>query len=182
MSTWTIDPAHSEVTFAARHMMVTTVRGKIADVSGSLELDPSETGITAGTVRIGLGSLSTGVESRDEHLRGADFFDVANHPEATYEIRDVRPVGTSEFEVIGNLTLRGVTREVPLKADLLGFYTSMQGVRRFGVSASGSFKRSAFDLNWNVALETGGWLVSDEVKLAIEGALEESAPAVSAAA
>ena len=182
MSTWTIDPAHSEVTFAARHMMVTTVRGKFADVTGSIDLDPSETEVAAGRIRIGVGSLTTGVDSRDEHLRGADFFDVATYPEATYEVRDVRRVNGSEFEIVGDLTLRGVTREVPLKAELLGFYTSMQGVRRFGVSTTGSLKRSAFDLNWNVALETGGWLVSDEVKLSIDVALEVSSPAVSAAA
>ena len=182
MSTWTIDPAHSEITFSARHMMVTTVRGKLADVTGSIELDPTETSVTAGRIRIGIGSLTTGVDSRDEHLRGADFFDVASHPEATYEVRQVRRIDGSEYEVVGDLTLRGVTREVPLRAELLGFYTSMQGVRRLGVTASGRFNRSAFDLNWNVALETGGWLVSDEIKLAIEVALEVSSPAASAAA
>lgn len=182
MSTWTIDPAHSEITFSARHMMVTTVRGKFADVTGSIELDPSETDVTAGRIRIGIGSLATGVESRDEHLRGADFFDLANHPEATYEFRSVRRVGESRFEVVGDLTLRGVTREVPLRAELLGFYTSMQGARRLGVSASGRFNRSAFGLNWNVALETGGWLVSDEVKLDIDVAFEVASAAVSTAA
>lgn len=181
MSTWTIDPAHSEVTFSARHMMVTTVRGKFTDVTGSVEVDPTETTATGGRVRIGIASLTTGVEPRDEHLRGADFFDVANFPEATYELRSVRRVGGSEFEIVGDLTLRGVTREVPLRAELLGFYASMQGARRFGVSASGRFNRSEFGLNWNVALETGGWLVSDEVKLNIEVAVELSA-AVPAAA
>lgn len=182
MSTWTIDPVHSEITFSARHMMVTTVRGKFADVTGEIELDPSETEVTAGRIRIGIGGLTTGVESRDEHLRGADFFDVANHPEATYAIRSARRIDGSEFEIVGDLTLRGVTREVPLRAELLGFYTSMQGVRRLGVSASGRLNRSAFDLNWNVALETGGWLVSDEIKLAVEVALEVAAPAASVAA
>lgn len=182
MSTWAIDPVHSEITFSSRHMMVTTVRGKFADVTGSIELDPSETSVTAGRIRIGIGSIWTGVESRDEHLRGADFFDVATYPEATYEVRDVRRMDGSEFEIAGDLTLRGVTREVLLRAEFLGFFTSMQGVRRLGVSASGRFSRSAFDLNWNVALETGGWLVSDEVKLSIDVALEVSSPAVSAAA
>ncbi|HSO29999.1 MAG TPA: YceI family protein [Candidatus Sulfomarinibacteraceae bacterium] len=182
MSTWTIDSTHSEVTFSARHMMITTVRGKFANVTGSIELDETETDITGGRIQIGIGSLTTGVDSRDEHLRSGDFFDVANHPEATYEVRGVRRLDGTEFEVVGDLTIKGVTRAVPLRAEFLGFYSSMQGARRLGVSASGRFDRSAFGLNWNVALETGGWLVSDEVRLSIEVALEVVSAAVSVAA
>jgi polyisoprenoid-binding protein YceI len=181
MSTWKIDTSHTDITFAAKHMMVTTVRGRFAGVTGSLEADPNDPTTARGTIRIAIASISTGSEFRDNHLRSADFFDAEQHPEATFAITSVARRG-DEYEVTGDLTIRGVTRPVTLKSELLGFYTSMEGAKRAGFSASGKINRRDWGLDWNVALETGGWLVGDEIKLTIDAAFEEVRLAQDAAA
>jgi polyisoprenoid-binding protein YceI len=172
MTTWKIDTTHTDVTFAAKHMMVTTVRGKFGDVSGEIEVDPNDPSTARGEIRIAVASLNTGTQFRDDHLRSADFFDVGNHPYATFAITDVKARG-DEYEVTGDLTIRGVTRPFTFKAELLGYYRSMEGAKRVGFSAAAKLNRKDWGLNWNVALESGGWLVGDEVKLTIDAAFEE---------
>lgn len=181
MRTWKIDTSHTDVTFAAKHMMVTTVRGKFADVTGEIQADPGDPTSSRGEIRVGLASLNTGSEFRDTHLRSADFFDVENNPTATLAITNVRQRG-DEFEVTGDLTMHGLTKPVTLQTELLGFYSSMEGARRVGFSASVTLSRKAWGLGWNVALESGGWLVSDEVKISIDAAFEEAREAAPASA
>jgi polyisoprenoid-binding protein YceI len=181
MNTWKIDTSHTDVTFAAKHMMVTTVRGKFADVSGEIQADPGDPTSGRGEIRIGLASVNTGSEFRDNHLRSADFFDVENHPTATLVVTSVRPRG-GDFDVSGELMIHGVTRPVTLNTELLGFYSSMEGARRAGFSASVTLNRKAWGLGWNVALESGGWLVSEEIKITIDAAFEEAPEAAVVAA
>ncbi len=171
MDTWNLDTTHTDVTFSAKHMMVTTVRGKFGDVSGEVKADANDPASARGEIRIAVASLHTGSEFRDNHLPAADFFDVANHPTATLRITDVKVRG-DEFDVTGDLTIRGITRPIMLKAELLGFYSSMEGAPRAGFSASGTLNRKDFGLDWNVALESGGWLVGDQIKLTIDAAFE----------
>lgn len=181
MTTWKIDTSHTDVTFAVKHMMVTTVRGRFADVTGEIEGDPNDLTTARGEIRIGVASINTGTEFRDNHLRGADFFDAEHFPTATFRITGVVRHG-DDLDVTGELTIRGATRPVTLKAEHLGFYSSMEGARRAGFSASGKINRKDFGLDWNVALESGGWLVGDEIRLTVDVALEEARLAQAAAA
>jgi polyisoprenoid-binding protein YceI len=172
-TTWKLDPSHTDITFAAKHMMVTTVRGKFANVDGHLTADRDDPTSARGEIEIDVASLNTGSEFRDNHLRSADFFDVESHPKARFVITAVEPDG-DDYEITGDLTIRGVTQPVTLKAELLGFYTSMEGAPRVGFAAMTKLNRKDWGLNWNVALEQGGWLVGDEIKLTIDAAFEEA--------
>lgn len=174
VTTWSIDPAHTDVLFSAKHMMVTTVRGTFADVSGTLSLDEENPAASTGEFAIAVASLSTGVEQRDGHLRSADFFDAANHPVATFTSTKVEATGGNGYAVTGDLTIRGTTRPVTFDVELLGFYTGMNGARRVGVHATGKINRDDFGLSWNVALETGGWLVGKDIKLEFDLAAEQA--------
>jgi polyisoprenoid-binding protein YceI len=174
VTTWSIDPAHTDVLFSAKHMMVTTVRGTFADVSGTISLDEENPTASTGTFTVAVGSLSTGVEQRDGHLRSADFFDAENHPRATFTATSVAAKGGNDYAVTGDLTIRGTTRPVTFHVELLGFYTGMNGARRAGFHATGTINREDFGLNWNVALETGGWLVGKDIKLELDLAVEQA--------
>jgi polyisoprenoid-binding protein YceI len=174
VTTWNIDPAHTDVVFSAKHMMVTTVRGKFHDVTGTITLDEDIPANSTGSFSIGVASLSTGVEQRDGHLRSADFFDADNHPTATFTATRVEPRGGSDFAVTGDLTIRGTTKPVTFDVELLGFYTGMNGARRAGFHGTGRIAREEFGLGWNVALESGGWLVGKEVRLELDLAVEEA--------
>jgi polyisoprenoid-binding protein YceI len=181
ITTWNIDPAHTDVLFSAKHMMVTTVRGKFHDVSGTITLDEEHPANATGTFTVAVASLNTGVEQRDGHLRSADFFDAEQHPTATFVSTTIVPRGGNDYRVTGDLTIRGTTRAVTFDVELLGFYTGMNGARRAGFHGTGKIAREDFGLNWNVALESGGWLVGKEVKLELDFALEQAAPAVAEA-
>ncbi len=176
-TTWNIDPAHTDVVFSTKHMMVTTVRGTFADVRGTITLDVENPAASTGEFTIGVASLNTGVEPRDAHLRSADFFDAENHPTATFTATTISAKGGNDYVVTGDLTIRGVTRPVSFDVELLGFYTGMNGARRAGFHATGKINREEFGLNWNVALETGGWLVGKDVRLELDLAIEEAAAA-----
>lgn len=174
-TTWNLDTAHTDVIFAAKHMMVTTVRGKFATVSGSLELDPENPTAATGSFTIAAASLNTGVEQRDGHLRSVDFFDVEKYPEITFVVTAVTPKGGADYVVTGDLTIHGVTRPIALETEFLGQYTSMGGARRAGFHATATLNREDWGLTWNVGLEAGGWMVGKDVKLEIDLALEEAA-------
>lgn len=173
MGLWKLDPSHTDITFSAKHMMVTTVRGRFADISGELRADPSDLSTARGEIRIGIASLSTGTEYRDNHLRSVDFFDAEAYPAATFQIGQIEAHG-DRYIVTGDLAIRGVTRPLTLQTEVLGFYTSMEGARRAGFSASATLRRKDWGLNWNVALESGGWLVGEDVRLTIDAAFEEA--------
>jgi polyisoprenoid-binding protein YceI len=180
-TTWNLDTTHTDVIFAAKHMMVTTVRGKFATVAGSLQLDPENPTASTGSFTVAAASLNTGVEQRDGHLRSADFFDAENHPEITFVATSVVAKG-DDYAVTGDLTIRDVTRPVTFDVEFLGLYTSMGGARRAGFHAATKINREDFGLTWNVGLETGGFLVGKEIKVEIDLAVEEAVAPVAAAA
>jgi polyisoprenoid-binding protein YceI len=175
LTTFKIDPAHTDIAFAAKHMMVTTVRGKFDAVAGELLIDEADPTRSGGEVRVAAASLSTGFEARDQHLRSADFFDAETHPWIVFRATTIEQVGPGRFRLTGDLTIRDTTRPVTFDAELLGFYPGLDGSRRLGISARGRINRKDWGLNWNVALESGGWLVDDEIKLEIDVAATEAA-------
>jgi polyisoprenoid-binding protein YceI len=164
--TWTIDPSHSEVGFAVRHLMVSKVRGKFTSFEGHIVTgeDPLASSVTAS---VDLASIDTGTEQRDEHIRSADFFEVEANRTMTYRSTGIRPDG-DDFVLEGELTLKGVTRPVPLALELNGFGDDPWGGTRVGFSARGEINRSDFGISWNAALEGGGVVVGDKVQIHLE--------------
>ena len=176
---WKLDPAHTTIGFSVRHMGLSKVRGRFTSFSGSIDVDPSDLTTARGEVEIDTVSIDTGNADRDAHLRGPDFFDVESHPKMTFVAKSVtRGKAEDAYRVVGDLTIKGVTKEVELELEYAGEGVDPYGNRRVGGSLSGTIKRSDWGLTWNVALETGGWLVSDNIKIEIEGQLAESADAV----
>jgi polyisoprenoid-binding protein YceI len=162
---WTIDPVHSEVGFSVRHMMVSKVRGKFDTFSGELvtDEDPLKSSVTA---EIELASINTGTEQRDNHIRSVDFFEVEKHQKMTYHSTGIQVVD-GEYVLDGELTLKGVTRNVPLKLELNGFGPDPYGGTRAGFTATGEINRSDFGVNFGLG-EGGGVVVSDKVTLQLE--------------
>lgn len=169
VSTWTIDPAHSEVEFAVKHMMITTVKGWFESVQGTITINEDDPSQSQVTVTIDTNSISTRAKDRDAHLRSPDFFEVAKFPEMTFRSRRIEGASDREgesFRVIGDLTIRDVTKEVVLEATYEGRGHAL-GSDRVSFSAKTKINRLDFGLKWNQALETGGVLVSNEVKIAL---------------
>ena len=171
-TTWKSDPTHTDVQFSAKHMMVTTVRGKFTDVEGTITLDEANPRASSGSFTVRAASLNTGVEQRDGHLRSGDFFDAERYPEITFVSTAVEPKRGNDYAVTGDLTIRDVTKPVTFDVEFLGNYDGFQG-RRAGFHATTKLNREAFGLTWNVALESGGWLVGKEIKLEIDLAMDE---------
>jgi polyisoprenoid-binding protein YceI len=167
--TWDIDTVHSEVSFVARHLMVSKVRGHFGSFEGVVVTDGNPLASTV-EVSIDLSSIDTGNEQRDDHLRSADFFEVDAHKTVTYRSTGVRAEG-DHYVLEGDLTLKGVTRSVPLAFELNGFNPDPWGGTRAGFSATGQLNRQDFGVSFNAALETGGVVVSDKVQLVIEAEL-----------
>ena len=164
--TWAIDTVHSEVGFSVRHMMVSKVRGKFTKFSGEIVTADDVFSSTV-TAEIDLSSIDTGNEQRDGHIRSADFFDVENHPLMTYRSTGLRAAG-DHYILDGDLTLRGVTRSVPLTLELNGFGPDAYGGTRAGFTATGEITRQDFGVNWNAAIEAGGVVLSDKVSINLE--------------
>ena len=181
-TTWTIDPAHAEIGFAVRHLMIATVRGRFGAVSGTVTVDEENPHNSKLDVTVDVNSIDTRQEMRDNHLRSADFFDVENHPTMHFLSKRIEGDVHGEFRVVGDLTIRGITREVALTATLEGRTRDPWGNERAGFSATGKINRRDFGLNWNQALETGGVMVGDEVKLTIDVELVHQAAKTTAAA
>jgi polyisoprenoid-binding protein YceI len=179
--TFTIDPAHSSIGFAVKHMMVATVRGRFGEFSGKVELPDGDASRARAEFAIQAASVDTNVGPRDEHLRSADFFDAANHPELRFVSSRVQSLGGDRYQADGELTMRGVTRPVSLEVELGERIRDPWGNERIGLSARGKLNRKDWGLNWNQALEAGGMLVSEEVKLEIDAALVASQAAEVAA-
>jgi polyisoprenoid-binding protein YceI len=166
-TTWTIDPAHSTIEFVAKHMMITTVKGRFAEFEGTVVADEDNVANSTVDVTMRAASLDTRSEQRDAHLRSPDFLDVESYPEVTF--RSTRIDGTKdEFQLTGDLTIRGVTRPITLDVTFEGEGKDPWGGTRASFSDKCMFDRREFVLTWNVALETGGILVSNEVKINIE--------------
>ena len=163
---WAIDPVHSDVSFLARHMMVSKVRGSFTKFQGEIVLgeDPLQSGATA---TIDLNSISTNNEMRDNHIRSADFFEVEKYPEMTYRSTGIRPDGEN-FILDGELTLKGVTRQVPLTLELNGFGPDHQGTPRAGFSAAGEINRMDFGVSYNGPIPGGGVAVGEKIQIVLE--------------
>jgi polyisoprenoid-binding protein YceI len=174
MTTFTIDPAHTDVLFSAKHMMVTTVRGTFTDVSGTVELDEAEPTASKAEIVVRTASVDTGFGARDTHLRSDDFFGVERFPDLRVVSTAVRHKKGNHYVVTADVTIRDVTRSVDFDVEFLGFYAGMDGSRRAGFTAQAKVNRKDWDLNWNVALEAGGWLVGDQVKLDVDVAIQEA--------
>jgi polyisoprenoid-binding protein YceI len=173
MTSWKLDSAHTQVNFSAKHMMVTTVRGTFQDVDGTIELDETDPTRSRGSFRVATASVDTNFGARDTHLRSADFFDAETHPHITFDSTAVRQVRDDTFEVTGDLTIRDVTKPTTFTVELDGIVAGMSGGRHAGLTATTKLDRDAWGLNWNVALEQGGWLVGKEIKLDIAIAADE---------
>ncbi|MGH2530779.1 MAG: YceI family protein [Thermomicrobiales bacterium] len=165
---YAIDPAHSLVEFSVKHMMFTTVKGRFADVSGRIAADEQNPANSSVEVTIDAASVDTRQEQRDAHLRSADFFDTETYPTITFRSTRVEPTGSDELKVYGDLTIHGVTREVALDTTFNGRGVNPWGAQVVGYSAATQINRKDFGLTYNAALETGGVLVGDTVKIALE--------------
>jgi polyisoprenoid-binding protein YceI len=170
---WTSDPAHSEVTFKVKHMMITNVTGLLTDYK--VEAESASDDFTKASVKFTakLNSINTGNEQRDTHLRSADFFDVDKYSEMTFKSTSFEKNG-SDFKLKGDLTIKDVTKPITLDVEFGGINKDPWGNTKAGFSVTGKLNRKDFGLNWNAALETGGVLVSDEVKIAAEIQLVKS--------
>jgi polyisoprenoid-binding protein YceI len=167
-TTWQIDPAHTEVGFSVKHLMISTVRGRFAGVQGTIVLDEVNPANSSAEVEIDAATIDTRAAQRDAHLRSADFFEVERYPTITFRSARVERVGDDRYRIVGDLTIRGVTREVVLDATDEGRGRDPWGGDRLGFSATTTIDRSDFGLTWNQALETGGVLVSNEIKISID--------------
>jgi polyisoprenoid-binding protein YceI len=179
--TWELDPTHTVLGFSVKHMMVTTLRGKFKKFSGELDLNAQHPEQSSIKVTIDTASIDTGLEQRDDHLRAPDFFDAATYPIITYVSKKVEQKGKDRYHLLGDLTMHGVTREVMLDITLEGQSKNPFGKQVAGFTITGAISRKDFGLLWNVALETGGWAVSDQVKLEIDAQVVESVPATAEA-
>jgi polyisoprenoid-binding protein YceI len=188
--TWTLDPHHTSVAFSAKHMGVSTVRGRFDQVEANLELDdPNDPTTGSGTITVQAGSIDTGSAMRDGHLKGADFFDVEKFPTIVFTLKSVKETGNENFTAIGDLTIKGVTKEIALDYEHNGLVTDPYGNVKVGGTLTGTINRTDWGLSWNVPLGGGAWLVGEKVKLEIDGELgqdkvpaEASAPAEEATA
>jgi polyisoprenoid-binding protein YceI len=168
-ASYDLDPSHSSAQFSVRHMMVTNVRGEFGKLSGTVELNEKEPKKSKVEATIDTATINTRDAKRDEHLRSADFFDVEKFPQMTFKSTEVKQAGKGKFKVAGNLTLRGVTRPVVL--DVESAPTELKdpwGNVRRGAVATGELHRKDFGLLWNQALESGGVLVGDTVKITLD--------------
>jgi polyisoprenoid-binding protein YceI len=165
--TWDLDAAHSIAEFSIRHMMIATVKGTFRVKSGNVVFDEADPAAARIEAVLDAASVSTGADPRDGHLRSPDFFDAAQHPEIAFRGTRVTPKGDSEYRVEGDLVIRGIAKPVTLDVEVEGFGIDPWGNRRAGIVATTSFDRSAWDLTWNQAIEAGGVLVGDKVKVAL---------------
>lgn len=179
---WTIDLSHSEINFKVRHMMISNVRGQFERFSGSVNFDEANPALTTVDIQVEISSINTNEEKRDAHLRSADFFDAENHPVMTFQSKKVEQVDEANARLIGDLTIRGVSREITLNVEYLGKAKSPWGTTSAGFTAAARINRKDWDLTWNVALETGGWLVGETIDIEIALELVEVAEPVMAVA
>jgi polyisoprenoid-binding protein YceI len=178
---WTVDPAHSSVEFRVKHMMVSTVRGRFGEFEGTIEAAPDyHDSKVRGTVEAA--SIDTNEPGRDEHLRSADFFDVEHHPQIVFESTGVEHLERGNYRVAGELTMHGETHPVVFEVTVHGVTRDPQGQDRVGLEARGTLSRGEFGLRWQQALETGGVLVGDEVRVVADIAAVCSSPDTRAAA
>lgn len=163
---YTIDKTHSDVSFQVRHL-VSQVRGKFNDYQGTINLDPANLERSSVEFRIKAASIDTDLEDRDKHLRGEDFFYVEKHPEITFKSKSIQKAGKDTYNVTGTLTLRGVAKEVTLPVTYLGAVRDPWGNDKAGFATEVTLNRKDYGINWNAALDNGGVILGEDVKVAI---------------
>ena len=169
MSTYQIDPAHSAAQFKVRHMMIANVKGEFDKVSGTVNFDPANPSASTVEATIEVASISTRDEQRDAHLKSADFFDVEKFPTITFKSKKVTATGSDSFTVVGDLAIHGVTKEVELKVEeLTEEAKDPWGNLRRGAEAKTRIKRKDFGMTFNMALDTGGFVVGEDVDITID--------------
>lgn len=173
---YTIDPAHSSIGFTVRHAMVTNVRGTFGTYNGALRLDGSDPSRSTASLDIEIASIDTGIADRDGHLRSADFFDAESFPQMTFRSTAAERVSGDRYRITGDLTLRDVTKPLTIDLEFHGAATDVYGAERVGFEGSAEILRSDWGLTWNAALETGGVMVSDKVKLLFDISAVKAAP------
>ncbi len=173
---WKIDPGHAEIAFVGRHFGITRIRGRFTEIAGTVTIAPDISDSTV-EVEIGMASVSSGDQARDDHLRSPDFFDVDVHPTATFEARLIEADDGGRGRLTGDLTIVGVTRPVSLDVEYLGQATDPWDNQRAMFSASGTIDRTDWGLTWNIVLDAGGLLVSKEIRLEVDVELVLQDPA-----
>lgn len=166
---WQLDSVHTSAQFAVRHLMISTVKGSFSEISGTVDYDPhAHTNRVDVDVKIPVATVTTRDDRRDTHLKSADFFDAEQYPWITFKGKRVEGDVEKKFRLIGDLTIRGVTREIPLEVAYEGSGTDPWGNERMGFSAKARVNRLDFGLKWNQALETGGFVVGDDVQISLD--------------
>ena len=169
MASYQIDPQHAGAHFKVRHMMISNVKGEFSGVTGTIEFDPANVSATHVEAKIDAATVSTRELERDRHLKSADFLDVRRYPTLTFRSTKLVSTGDGSYDLTGDLTIRGVTREVTLQvASLTPEIKDPEGRFRRGASASTRIRRKEFGLTWNAVLESGGFLVGDDVDITID--------------
>ncbi|KOU54082.1 YceI family protein [Streptomyces sp. WM6378] len=166
--TYTIDPAHSSIGFTVRHAMVTNVRGSFTEHEGTLTLDGENPGASAASIDVKIASIDTGIADRDGHLRSGDFFDAEQFPVMSFRSTEAKELGGDKYRITGDLTIKDVTRPLAIDLEFNGSATDPYGNQRIGFEGGAEILRSDWGLTWNAALETGGVMVSDKVKLTFD--------------
>jgi len=162
---WILDPTHSELGFKIRHLMISNVSGSFKNVQAEADTAAEDFSTAQIKVTVDMSSISTNNEQRDAHLRNADFFEVEKHPEMIFQSTRIEKAGDNEFELYGDLTLKGITKPVQLHVELNGVTKDPWGSQRAGFFVTGKIKRSEWGVSFNTVLETGGVALSDEVKI-----------------
>jgi len=175
--TWEIDAAHSSASFAVRHLMVATVRGEFGKMSGKISFDGKDFAAVKAEATIDATTVNTREQKRDEHLKSPDFFDVATYPTISFTSKRAEVVGPRKFKLVGDLTMRGVTKEVTLDVEATEPVKGMRGETRIGAQATTRINRQDFGVKWNRSLDTGGVVVSDSVDVTLDLALVKAAAA-----
>lgn len=175
MTEWTLDSAHANVEFSIKHMMITTIRGRFQELALEVDFDDHAPERSSVVARIAAASISTNQDRRDGHLKSPDFLDTEKYPEIVFRSTSIGKVSDRDYQITGDLTIKDQTHPVVLDAELLGTVTGMQGGLLTAISADTKLNRRDWGLTWNVSLESGGWLVGDEITVHIEFELTAAA-------
>jgi polyisoprenoid-binding protein YceI len=167
-SAWSIDPAHSAAQFQVRHMMISNVRGEFGKMSGTVSFDGKNYATVRAEATVEVDSINTREPKRDTHLRSADFFDAAKFPSITFKSTRVETISGNKFNLVGDLTMRGITREITLNVEAAPIIKGMNGEPRMGAQATARLNRQDYGIKWNRSLDAGGVVVGDEVQITLD--------------
>ena len=163
---WAIDPTHSEITFKVKHLMISNVKGEFKTFQANIDGEDFTTSTIS--ANIDTTSIATNNNDRDTHLKSPDFFEVENYPEITFVSTSIKKIDDDDFKLVGNLTIKGVTKEIKLDTEFGGFMKDLYGNEKAGFSINGKLNRKDFGLNYNAALEAGGVMIGNEIKINAE--------------